>query len=386
MKHHKRGHSQLNYRKPVNRAGHILLQRFDNKLFLFGGYHDDGDLTDLWTKTPEDSTWSNASTWTTSISPFPRLETEGCIIGSDVYVFGGMSIANESVSIFNDLWKLDTSETSLKWIQLFEESPVPERHGHAVVGVKNRYVMIHGGECARYFDDVWIYDTTTNTWIEVVTVGIKPRARCNHSMTVCESKSLVVLFGGITKDDDNDAGPVYLNDMWLLNFDDENPMVWEWKPLHCTDIAPSPRDLPAMLTLNDSSIIIYGGYGLSEIIDSVTVDEDPAIDDDVEAMKVSNISLAEGIVPVEATETAIVEASDADELGDAQVVEEYLSDAWIIEIHSGKTHELGYDLRACRGSKLYLMHSFVCSLGGFDGNQFLDDTRLLDYTQPLANV
>jgi N-acetylneuraminic acid mutarotase len=83
---------------------------------------------------------------------------KACILGGDVYLFGGFQLKEEEVSILNDLWKFEIA--SSKWILLASECPAPERGGHVVVAVSNNEMIIHGGDCMKSLDDFWLFNRT----------------------------------------------------------------------------------------------------------------------------------------------------------------------------------------------------------------------------------
>jgi hypothetical protein len=223
------------------------------------------------------------------------------LLENKLFVLGGMESDGEQVLIYNDLWRLDL--TTGGWTMVTEECPLAERMGHVCVGVDGTHMLVHGGECmGRCFDDVWLYNATSNAWtlIEVASGGATnaavPVARCAHSACFLQETSTLLIFGGYTMED---GEPVYLNDLWALDLSrlaQGGGGAMEWRQVTCVDdgISPSPRDQPALMTLPPAvgagagggagrggmhRVFIGGGYGLSEVgeiaeSDAVAMDTD----------------------------------------------------------------------------------------------------------------
>ena len=73
-----------------------------------------------------------------------------------------------------------------------------------------------GGNIARTgsetpFDDMWIYDYNTNTWMEVDLYG-SPDARSGHEMVYDPKEDLIILMGGSGDD-------IQVNDMWIFGYE-----------------------------------------------------------------------------------------------------------------------------------------------------------------------
>ena len=264
---------------PRPRAGHLLLcERHNTRslecsldgnsgtVYLLGGYSEVGPLCDVW-KYGSDVEWvliGDESTF--RHSPLPRYETDGCILNSSMFVFGGFKSDGESVSILNDLWCFNVF--NCKWSCIAEECPAPERSGHVMVAIDDKSFIIHGGNCMGPLNDMWMYDTFHKRWHCVITeelTVLKPCGRWMHSAVYIESTNNLAIFGGITQSNDSTEQPTYLNDLWVMNLDN-TPDTWKWCLVSYSSIGPSPRDLPAMIAI-DNNILILGGFGLLEMSD-----------------------------------------------------------------------------------------------------------------------
>lgn len=80
---------------------------------------------------------------------------------------------------------------------------------------------------------------------------------------------------------------MYLNDLWLLDVSvSADPSQWSWRTLLFEGLAPSPRDMASLvdisgLTERPYSLLLFGGYGLTEI-DEDLEDEEERADGEVE--------------------------------------------------------------------------------------------------------
>ena len=356
-------HSQAT--SPKGRAGHTFLAYGDN-VILLGGYDDSGALDDIWMYDTSRDAWVICSYNRLNPHPLPRVDFDCCILKSKLYLFGGMQSDGEQVLIMNDLWSLDLD--SGIWTMIMEECPVSERMGHVCVAVDNEYMLVHGGECmGKCFDDTWIYNANTNVWKtfpkDTNNQGSAPLGRCSHSACFQPESQVVLLFGGYTIED---GAPLYLNDLWaievstLLGSGGGTKAVW--KQVFCADstaLTPSPRDLPVMVALPESRLLIAGGFGLVE------VDTDDAM---------------------------MMEDDEAE--GEAGIEHSYLGDFWMVEVDMSAlsaqyTHmctEEGHDdtiwasedgRRGCKA--LVRPDGRLLSFGGFTGEVFsstLESTAL----------
>lgn len=135
-------------------------------------------------------------------SPFPRFSHSCCIIGTKMYIYGGCSSSNKA---FNDLHCLDLREG--RWKKLRSSgSPPPPKECATVVAYDNRDIVIFGGWCqpartginsaAKFFDDLYIFNTHSQTWSSpaVNLNGPRPCKRAGHA--ACALGHSMVVFGG----------------------------------------------------------------------------------------------------------------------------------------------------------------------------------------------
>ena len=305
-----------------SRAGHLAL-RVGSEVWVVGGHDESGAREDVWRYDIEKREWREQPLrGKKAASPLPRLEFDGCYLGgaggvagtvfapgaSRIFVFGGVQLEGEQVLILNDLWSLDCSATEVSWTLVAEETPCPERAGHVCVALSSDAMFVHGGDCMRPLDDAWIYLAPSNSWVKVsVAPGDPaPHARAQHSAAYCPEIESVAIFGGLFI---QDGETVHLNDLWLLHCPSSSlssgagVASFQWTNISCTDIAPSPRDLPMLSYVDGAGLLILGGFGLREL------QEDEQLE-----------------------QLTLAEKAQGDGGDDGALVLSYLDDAWLLRL------------------------------------------------------
>lgn len=175
-------------------------------------------------------------------SPSPRRRMTITSYQHKIYIYGGYD-----EKILGDLFIYDTITD--KWENILEKGPV-KRSGHTSTTYKN-FMVVFAGEGVyknRYIslNDLWLFDYTTNLWSQVQNEGLKkvPIERFFHSATIFEEK--LVIFGGY------DGLNAY-NDLHQFSFTDR-----EW-----TEVEQHGERPPEMLSHSCvslyPSIFVYGG-------------------------------------------------------------------------------------------------------------------------------
>lgn len=211
---------------------------------------------------------------------------------------------------------------------LCEWQPVPKslgqkpiaRHGHRAVAIDN-LIIIFGGGNAGILNDLHVYDSSINAWMNPVVSGdippgcasfgfatiekqiilfggmleygmlsnylyqlspydwswkkidfsendIQPSYRIGHTFTSIANK--IYMFGGLQNDRCNsptDAKWMYLNDLHTLEFDNQQ---YKWSILDAAGIPPQPRESHTAVayTCPETSaptLIIYGGMNSASV-------------------------------------------------------------------------------------------------------------------------
>jgi hypothetical protein len=435
----KKGKKVSAAREPSGRAGHLTTS-WGEWMYVGGGYSESGPLSDFW-QYQKDGEWKQIN-FSSKDSPFPRMMSNGCQLGDEVYLFGGIQQFDEEVLIQNDLWRYDTR--SKRWVLLQPESPISERYNHVVASISPHWMLVHGGECSGLLGDCWVYDISTRAFTQVPTpVGHSPCPRSSHSCVFLYP--YLVLFGGVTNSsalsggDVSESVPVYLNDLWLLDVSaSTDPTQWTWRMLPFEGLAPSPRDMASLVDVSDLtgrpySVLLFGGYGLSELDgdqdgaeEQETGGEDGGKAGTEEKIETPIVEASEDtrqcdeLAPsLESSLTTPAEASssldnlkgdlgvkgeevDGNEDDGESVCEAYLDDAWVINVLSGATEEvtLSSALKkhgqhfspgsGWRGARFAVLRSTdpatsleLVSFGGFDGETFASHVPSISL-QPLT--
>lgn len=115
--------------------------------------------------------------------------------------------------------------------------------------------MIQGGwDGDELFNDIWIFNTDSFSWMQPKTTGFGPTPRYGHSMTLTQDGRLLVI-GGCSINQDSGI-PYYNDDVRQL---DTNNMIWT-RP-RITGQIPTGRYGHSTTLLDNGNIVIYGGWG-----------------------------------------------------------------------------------------------------------------------------
>ncbi len=170
---------------------------FNNNLFVFGGQdQSDNFYNQMYKFNTVTDTWTSVST--SGGPPAPRAYHSAVAIGSNIFIFGGIS----DFTVFNDLWKFNTSNST--WQQL---SSGPSRVSHSAVVVGSD-MFIFGGDNSTSNspnNNIWQYDSASDLWTEINLIN-GPSPRSAHAATAIDGNMLI--FGG------EDINGNTLGDLW----------------------------------------------------------------------------------------------------------------------------------------------------------------------------
>jgi len=141
----------------------------------------------------------------------------------------------------------------LKWQRCIIEGKYPEqRGGHTTVLIKDQYLLVFGGHRYEregeftYFNDIQVFDITTNKWKQIRASGLEVAPRYGHSATLVGDRMFV--FGG-----KGTNGNLY-RDMVVLDIKN-----WVWAPVVSQSVSPPARMQHASLQIG-RKIVIHGGW------------------------------------------------------------------------------------------------------------------------------
>jgi N-acetylneuraminic acid mutarotase len=231
---------------PAARAGHAIATT-PSGLVLFGGLGN-SYLNDTWRFDAIAMSWFSVST---STKPSIRYQHAMADTPSGVLLFGGYR-GSDTATYFNDTWLFNT--TSNTWGRLtFTASSPSARRAHAMVATPSGVLLFGGGASnSMNLNDTWFFDFSTCSWTQLLT-SPTPLARRAHAMAATPSG--VLLFGG-----NGNSG--LLNDTWL--FDNATQ---SWSMLTSMTSSPAKREYQA-LTAMSSGVLLFGGIGTDNLNDT----------------------------------------------------------------------------------------------------------------------
>ncbi|CAO2842541.1 unnamed protein product [Amaranthus hypochondriacus] len=119
----------------------------------------------------------------------PRHRHAAAVVGSKIYVFGGL---NNNI-LYSSLLVLDVE--TLKWEDINAYGDLPcARHSHSLVAYGNMLYLFGGYNGERALGDLFSFDVQECRWNKVKAVGKAPYPRFSHSMFVY--KSYLGIIGG----------------------------------------------------------------------------------------------------------------------------------------------------------------------------------------------
>ena len=223
------------------------------KAYICGG----GNLSDLWAFDQVTGLWTQMASIPTDGTPFLnalRSQASGFAIGSSGFVAcGGVSLSD---NYSNDLWEYES--TTNTWIER-ASVPGPERSSAVGFAINGKgYVGLGNSPSNGELNDLWQYDPGTGTWIAMPDLPAAGRTRTTAGV-INDKAYIAGGLGGVGVDE--------LDELW--RFDPSGP---SWVAL-----APmvSPRFGAMIFPLND---LLYVCMGYNEsYVNDVTI-YDPASD------------------------------------------------------------------------------------------------------------
>lgn len=172
---------------PSPRLGHTSLL-IGECMFVIGGRTDPTKiLNDVWVLNTTKNEWRLLEC-TGSGFP-PRHRHAAAVVGSKIYVFGGLD--NDIIS--SSLHVLDTDK--LQWNEISGQGEWPcARHSHSLVAYDSQLYMFGGYNGEGTLGDLYSFDVQTHLWKKEKMEGVTPYARFSHSMFVY--KNYIGVIGG----------------------------------------------------------------------------------------------------------------------------------------------------------------------------------------------
>lgn len=185
-------------------------------LWLFGGEFSGArqnafhHYRDLWAFSVESKAWERIDT---KLRPSARSGHRMTFWKHYLVLFGGFIDTGVKTQYLNDLWVFDTQNT-FKWTEIKQNDlrRPPPRSGFSLLSCPEG-IVLYGGYCKKYvkgqrtqgvaLEDTWFLkmdeDLTKLDWVKRRKVGYAPNpVRSGCTMALWQSKSMGILFGGVT--------------------------------------------------------------------------------------------------------------------------------------------------------------------------------------------
>jgi len=233
--------------KPSARSGHTMVYDSHNKkTILFGGWNDNTGLTN--------ETWiydSRSNQWT---EVFPNLAPDNRQsqvmyydpIFQKVILFGGY---RDTAPHFNDTWEYNYSNNT--WTELNPSISPAGRYGSKIVyDPINQRAVLFGGRSTSIMADTWVYYYGNNTWTKLNTTG-SPDTRYWHGMAYDSHNHKIIVFGGRHAGAPGEA----LDDTWIFD-----PSTNEWVEVLPISYPSNRMDFSMVYDSINQKTILFGGF------------------------------------------------------------------------------------------------------------------------------
>eukprot|EP01147_Barroeca_monosierra_P008382 gene8383-10202_t len=241
---------------PCKREGHTMCFCKDLSVFVvFGGSDDqqEKEFNDVYLL-DKTLTWKKAAT--TGKAPAPRLNHAAAIVGQDLYIFGGFEDGEAKNDLYKlDLQKMKWTPilVCVPTVQNTQEVPnSPTRRCNHSMTACGQNLFVFGGRGGEtlLFNDLHCFDTETNTWKALTPTGQPPSPRDFHTTAVCNEK--IYVFGG-AKEIESQNVFEYYNDVVVYD-----TVRNSWMQPPCGTSKPSVRWGHAADTYQNKMIIFGG--------------------------------------------------------------------------------------------------------------------------------
>ncbi|KAJ0401043.1 hypothetical protein ATCC90586_004148 [Pythium insidiosum] len=249
---------------PAERWGHTVTPISGGRVVVYGGADDDEmTLGDLHVFDVQKSEWSKPL----NCESIPRAWHDAVFLADKnlMLVFGGeRSMGDDQNDVLSDIMVLDT-ECFLWYPPAISGVPPAARSGHSCTVVGNDVVIFGGSRGRSRQSSVHVLDSEAWHWKTVKVEGKPPSARTYHSAVAVGDS--VVYFGG------NDSKKSF-NSVHVLRKSTTTPDVWVWFHPCVVGAPPRARTGHSATVVDNSKILIFGGWdpqsggdGVTEVFD-----------------------------------------------------------------------------------------------------------------------
>lgn len=180
---------------PRVQLGHSLLAREPSQLWLFGGTWPGGAPSDaLHVYDLDFNRWKEVNvSREADRAPTPRWFHGAAMVGTDMYVFGGLN----ATAVLGDFWKFTTDVYT--WSRLTTTPDVPALAGLTLTSVEQRQLVLIGGFSPEYgFQEKTLaYGVDAMDWRVLNTTGTVPVGIYGHTSDYHGPTQSIYVFGGV---------------------------------------------------------------------------------------------------------------------------------------------------------------------------------------------
>lgn len=252
---------------------HHTAVEYNGQVYLFGGAGENNDIevfdTQSWSIVqPEDDGYS----WTSFGDRPTGRHSHGAFVYEDsMYIFGGIDA--KSGNALNDIWRFNFVDN--EWQEWEVEGWVPQPRAGFSFTLVNDKVYLFGGfdtsSPARYFNDLWFLDLTSNTWKHAagsVAGFAAPESRAYHVAghgTTSDNTPMLFIHGGMAPNRELNGTVVFFGDFWsisLATLDAGSSKWWKFQGESFTQRA-GERAQHAIAEVEHNTFAIFSGIDSS---------------------------------------------------------------------------------------------------------------------------
>ena len=231
---------------PVARAfSSAVFDTQDRRMIVFGGESASGRLNDVWAFDLDTQQWTDLTPASGSAPALRRTPVSVYDpVGHRMITWSGQGATN---GFFNDVWEFDL--TTNTWSEFAPTGGPPNiRYGAAGVldPVAGDLVTFAGFTNQGRFDDVWRFGAGTVTWTDASPV-VNPLERCLHSASYDSREHRMIMYGG------QNAGA--RDDIWALDLSTDT-----WEELTPVSGPPGRWFAAHVYDAGNHRVTVFGGY------------------------------------------------------------------------------------------------------------------------------
>ena len=216
-----------------------------HRMVVIGGRTDGRDLNDVWALDLKGYQWSEL-TPSSGLAPTPRFTHNAVYDKANhrVLVWAG----RQGGTFFNDVWAFDLSGET--WTQFAPPDPVPNiRYGTASIfdPLAGDLVSFAGFTDKGRFEDTWRFDAENGAWTEVSPPGGNPGLRCLHAAIYDARDHRMIMYGG-------QRGGGALADIWAFDLERNS-----WTELTPSDSPPGRYFTAGVYDARNHCFVAFGG-------------------------------------------------------------------------------------------------------------------------------